>query len=136
MVFVVEDNRIAISTDTTRTKTIALGILNESEWQRVDGSDVEAVASAGREAITAARSGQGPQFIWCDVERFSNHSSADDQRMYRPAEELELMQERDPVVLFQRHLVESGWMTSEEAEVLEEVVREEVRGDLPRRVAC
>ena len=127
MVFVVEDNRIAFSTVTTRTNPIALGILNESEWQRVDGSDVEAVASAGREAITAARSGQGPQFIWCDVERFSNHSSADDQRMYRPAEELELMQERDPVVLFQRHLVESGWMTSEEAEVLEEVVREEVR---------
>ncbi len=108
MVFVVQDNRIAISTSTTGTNPIALGVLDRSEWIRVDGSDVEAVAAAGRIAVEHARSGQGPAFIWCDVERFSNHSSADDQRMYRAADELEAMQQRDPIKLFQRS-THRGW---------------------------
>lgn len=127
VVFVVEDNRIAISTSTTQTNPIALGVLNQEEWCRVDGSDVEAVASAGKEAIEQARSGHGPAFIWCDVERFSNHSSADDQRMYRAAAELESMHERDPIAIFQRAMIEDGLLTEAAAQELEEEIREEIR---------
>ncbi|MDP4611994.1 MAG: thiamine pyrophosphate-dependent enzyme [Opitutales bacterium] len=127
MVFVVEDNRIAISTSTIETNPIALGVLDKSEWIRVDGSEVEAVAAAGREAVERARSGQGPAFIWCDVERFSNHSSADDQRMYRAADELEAMHERDPIAVYQRQLIADGILTEESASALEEAVREKVR---------
>ena len=127
VIFVVEDNRIAISTSTTRTNPIALGVLNEAEWLRVDGSDVEAVAAAGKEAVIHARAGRGPAFIWCDVERFSNHSSADDQRMYRAADELEAMHERDPIAVFQRAMIEDGLLTEESAKSLEEEIREEVR---------
>ena len=127
MVFVVQDNRIAISTSTTRTNPIALGVLDRSEWIRVDGSDVEAVAEAGQVAVQHARSGQGPAFIWCDVERFSNHSSADDQRMYRAAEELEAMQERDPISMFQSQLIADGLLTEAEATEQEEALREEIR---------
>ena len=127
MVFVVEDNRIAISTSTTETNPLALGVLNTEEWLRVDGSDVEAVAHVGQEAITKARRGGGPAFIWCDVERFSNHSSADDQRMYRAADELETMHERDPIAVFQRRLIEEGLLSVEEAAALEEEIREEIR---------
>lgn len=127
MVFVVEDNRIAISTRTTRTNPLALGVLNESEWRRVDGSDVEAVAAVGREAIEQARKGEGPAFIWCDVERFSNHSSADDQRMYRETDELEQMHRRDPVLLYQQRMIDDGLIGSEEAEALQEAIREELR---------
>jgi 2-oxoisovalerate dehydrogenase E1 component len=127
MVFVVQDNRIAISTSTTRTNPIALGVLDRSEWIRVDGSDVEAVAEAGRIAVEQARSGAGPAFIWCDVERFSNHSSADDQRMYRAADELEAMQERDPISMFQSQLIADGLLTQEEVTELEEELREEIR---------
>ena len=127
MVFVVQDNRIAISTSTTGTNPIALGVLDRSEWIRVDGSDVEAVAAAGRIAVEHARSGQGPAFIWCDVERFSNHSSADDQRMYRAADELEAMQQRDPIKLFQDQLIADGLLTEAEATAQEEELRAEVR---------
>ncbi len=127
VVFVVEDNRIAISTSTTDTNPIALGVLDKSEWIRVDGSEVDAVAKAGREAVARARSGQGPAFIWCDVERFSNHSSADDQRMYRAADELESMHERDPIAVYQRQLIAEGLLTEAEASALEQEVREEVR---------
>lgn len=127
VVFVVEDNRIAISTSTVQTNPIALGVLNESDWIRVDGSDVEAVAHAGQKAVAHARSGQGPAFIWCDVERFSNHSSADDQRMYRAPEELDGMQARDPIAIFQAQLIEDGVLSALEAAEMEEKIREEVR---------
>lgn len=127
MVFVVQDNRIAISTSTTATNPIALGVLDRSEWIRVDGSDVEAVAEAGRVAVEQARSGAGPAFIWCDVERFSNHSSADDQRMYREADELEAMHERDPITIFQGQLIADGLLTEVEASELEEELREDIR---------
>ena len=127
VVFVVEDNRIAISTSTTNTNPIALGVLNEEEWCRVDGSDIEAVAAAGKKAIEHARAGRGPAFIWCDVERFSNHSSADDQRMYRAAEELESIHLRDPIAVYQQTMIEDGLLTTEGAKALEEEIREEVR---------
>ena len=64
IVFVVQDNRIAISTSTVWTNPIALGVLDTSEWMRVDGSQVEAVAQSGRIAMEKARSGDGPAFIW------------------------------------------------------------------------
>ena len=127
MVFVVQDNRIAISTSTTHTNPIALGVLDRSEWIRVDGSDVEAVAEAGRIAVGQARAGRGPAFIWCDVERFSNHSSADDQRMYRTADELEAMQQRDPIKLFQHQLIADGLLAEDEATAQEAELREEIR---------
>ncbi|MGB0743886.1 MAG: thiamine pyrophosphate-dependent enzyme [Opitutales bacterium] len=127
IIFVVEDNRIAISTRTTRTNPLSLGVFNQEEWTRVDGSDVEAVALAGQEAVSKARRGEGPAFIWCDVERFSNHSSADDQRMYRAADELEKMHERDPIAIFQQRMIEDGLITAEKALALEEEIREEIR---------
>jgi len=127
IVFIVEDNRIAISTSTQRTNPIALGVLNKEEWRRVDGSDVEAVFKVGQEAIEYARAGQGPAFIWADVERFSNHSSADDQRMYRAADELASMQDRDPIMAFQRQMIEDGLLTDSEAEMLQDELREGIR---------
>jgi 2-oxoisovalerate dehydrogenase E1 component len=127
VVFVVEDNRIAISTPTVETNPIALGVLNQDEWRRVDGSDIEAVAITGQKAIEHARSGQGPAFIWCDVERFSNHSSADDQRMYRAADELDSMHERDPIAVFQRNMIVDGLISEADAVMLEEELREEIR---------
>ena len=127
IIFIVQDNRIAISTSTTRTNPISLGVLDTSEWVRVDGSQVEAVAESGRVAVEKVRSGEGPAFIWCDVERFSNHSSADDQRMYRAAGELEAMHERDPIRQLQDQMIADGQLCEEEATAIEEAVREEIK---------
>jgi len=129
VLFLVHDNRIAISTSTADTTPLALGVLAESEWTRVDGSDAEAVCSAGEAAIARLREGHGPAFLWCSMERFSNHSSADDQRMYRDASELEAMQERDPVGLYERRLIEEGVLSEDAAREIRETAREAVRRD-------
>ncbi len=127
VVFVVEDNRIAISTSTQLTNPIAMGVLDKSDWHRVDGSDVESVYEAGLEAVESVRTGQGPAFIWCDVERFSNHSSADDQRMYRAADEIDAMNDRDPIAAYQNRLIEEGVLTADEVASLEDDISQEVR---------
>ena len=127
IVFVVQDNRIAISTSTTWTNPIALGVLDTSEWVRVDGSKVEAVAEAGRNALDQARSGEGPAFIWCEVERFSNHSSADDQRMYRAVSELEAMDKRDSIHRLQDQMIADGQLDEDQAAAIEEEVREDIK---------
>jgi 2-oxoisovalerate dehydrogenase E1 component len=132
VVFLVEDNRIAISTATAKTNPLALGVLSADEWLRVDGTDVAAVIKAGRNAIESVRNGNGPAFIWADVERFSNHSSADDQRMYREEAELAAVRERDPVERYKQWIIKEGWLTAEEIESLAETIRAEVRADYQR----
>lgn len=129
IIFVVQDNQIAISTSTKETNPLALGVLNQLDWIQVDGSDVEAVSKASQAAISQARSGAGPALMWCSVERFSNHSSADDQRMYRAEAELEAMQARDPIQLYRDKLIAEDVLTQAEAEALETEVREQIRAD-------
>ncbi len=132
VLFVVEDNRIAISTATDKTNPLALGVLAESEWERVDGTDVFAMAAAGERAIAKMREGGGPAFLWCSVERFHNHSSADDQRMYRDADELTSLQKRDPLERFKKALIDDGMMSAEAIEALAGEVKAEVRADYQR----
>lgn len=127
VVFVVEDNKIAISTSTQETNPLALGALEAGDWQQVDGSDVRAVSKVMKNAVAHARSGEGPAFVWCEVERFSNHSSADDQRMYREAEEIQRMDARDPIKRFEALLIEEGVLTEEAARELETTIKAEVR---------
>lgn len=127
LVLAVQDNRVAISTDTTQTTPLALGVLSEDDWIRVDGSDPEAVAEAGRIAIQRARAGEGPSFLWCQVERLSSHSSADDQRRYRGEDVLEALEAGDPVLQYQSRLIADGVLDEAEAEAIQEAVRASIR---------
>lgn len=127
MLFVVQDNRIAISTSTERTNPLAMGVLNADDWTVVDGCDVDAVAEASSVALERIRAGEGPQFLWCQVERLSNHSSADDQRMYRAEEDLNAMDTRDVVQLYEQQLIADGLFTAEEAAELQQQLTNDLR---------
>jgi 2-oxoisovalerate dehydrogenase E1 component alpha subunit len=72
----------------------------------VDGGDLLAVYEAMVAAVERARSGEGPTLIDAKVARFTSHSSDDDQRRYRPAEELEGMLRRDPIERFRNYLLD------------------------------
>jgi 2-oxoisovalerate dehydrogenase E1 component len=77
------------------------------------------------EAIRKARTGGGPTILWCEIDRLSSHTSADDHRVYRPAEEIEAMFERDPIRLFAEQLIAEGALTQEQYEQMQaEIVRE------------
>ena len=64
----------------------------------VDGNDVLAVRAAAGAAIDAARDGEGPTLLECQTYRHKGHSKLDPGR-YRPREEVEAWQARDPLIL-------------------------------------
>jgi 2-oxoisovalerate dehydrogenase E1 component alpha subunit len=45
------------------------------------------------------------------VARFTSHSSDDDQRRYRPQEELEALLRRDPIERFRNYLLDNALFT-------------------------
>lgn len=74
----------------------------------VDGNDPIAVYEAVRAARARAVAGEGPTLIEAKVARFTAHSSDDDDRLYRPREEVEAALARDPIPAFGRRLIEHG----------------------------
>ena len=70
---------------------------------------------ATREAINSART-QGPVLLEMKVERFMSHTTDDDDRRYRPAEEVAQARQRDPLVSLGRLLLEQGILTQEQVD--------------------
>jgi 2-oxoisovalerate dehydrogenase E1 component alpha subunit len=66
----------------------------------VDGNDVLAVYGAAKEAVARARAGEGPTFIEAKTYRLVPHSSDDDDKRYRTAEEVEDWEKKDPILVF------------------------------------
>ena len=97
MLFVVEDNAYGISSPTREINPLALDVLQPNDWRQIDGADVGAVYEAGQEAIAHLRAGKGPVFFWVNMERLSSHTSSDDHKLYRSAEEIENLAEGDPL---------------------------------------
>ena len=124
-VFVIQNNQWAISVplhrqtaaETLAQKAHAYGI----PGVQVDGNDVFAVYAAATEAIERTRRGDGPSLIEAVTYRLGDHTTADDASRYRPDEELEKWEGRDPILRLRRYLVEQGlWDDDQETVLLEE----------------
>src|SRR5690606_29904166 len=71
-----------------------------------------------------ARNGEGPSLIETVSERMTAHSSDDDHRQYRSADELAAQKEKDPILLFGAYLKENGIMDDE----LEKEINDRIMG--------
>jgi pyruvate dehydrogenase E1 component alpha subunit len=136
LVFVLINNQWAISVprrgqthaQTLAQKAIAAGIGAE----QVDGNDAVGVRHAVGEALTRARAGGGPHVIEALTYRLADHTTADDARRYRSAEELEKQRAFDPLERLRKLLVsrhgfgdaEDRALRAECAEEVEEAVAE------------
>ncbi|MDQ6655836.1 MAG: thiamine pyrophosphate-dependent enzyme, partial [Verrucomicrobiota bacterium] len=127
VLFVVEDNKYGISSPTKKIHPRALQVINPEDWQVLDGSDPQAVYDAGAEAFDSMRAGGGPRFFWVDMERLSSHTSSDDQKLYRSAEELTECAGHDPLRVWSERLIADGVLSSEEYEKLDKEVKERIR---------
>lgn len=76
-----------------------------------DGNDVIASYNAMRQAVERAYNGEGATLIEAKTTRLVPHSSDDDDRTYRPREELEAQKKRDPLPRFQKYLMDEGILT-------------------------
>ncbi len=102
VVFVCENNGYAISL------TVAAGVAGSITGRAaavgmtahtVDGTDPRVVHAAAREAVDAARSGQGPVFLECTAYRFDAHHTWEHRSRprYRTDAEVAEGRRRDPV---------------------------------------
>lgn len=123
VIFVIEDNKYGISTPTEKFLPLNIGgILAEDFVVKVDGRIVKDVHEAGAEAVAKARRGDGPTILWMDLDRLSSHTSSDDHRVYRPLEDIEAMQHRDPIVLLRDELINEGLLTLEDFQKMAEEI--------------
>ena len=126
VVFVVQNNGWAISmpqSKQTRSKTMAQKALAYGmPGVQVDGNDPLAMYRATDEALTRARSGEGPTLIEAETYRLMMHTTSDDPKRYRSDEEVERWWKRDPLVRFEKYLTgKVGWNEPKQAALLEEI---------------
>jgi 2-oxoisovalerate dehydrogenase E1 component len=129
VVFSVEDNHYGISTPTQEMIPTTLGIFGDNIVQKVNGRIASDVLDAMTEAVDKARRGHGPTLLWFDVDRLSSHTSSDDHRVYRSPEDIEAMNQRDPIKLLTDELIASGEITAEGWQKVEEGIKDQVFHD-------
>jgi pyruvate dehydrogenase E1 component alpha subunit len=124
-VFVIQNNQWAISVPLHR-QTAAKTLAQKAHAYgipgiQVDGNDVFAVYAAATDAIERTRRGEGPSLIEAVTYRLGDHTTADDASRYRPDDELEKWEGRDPILRLRRYLLEQGlWEDDQETALLEE----------------
>jgi 2-oxoisovalerate dehydrogenase E1 component len=131
VIFVVEDNGYAISVPrevgTTGDSISRLfGDFPNLKCIEVDGCDPIASQLAAEEATAWCRSGNGPALIHGHVVRLYSHSMSDDEKMYRPAGELEREQNRCPLASFGERLLTKGICKQSDLDALQISIKQEV----------
>lgn len=131
LVVLIQNNQWAISVPRARQsgahtlaqKALAYGI----DGVQVDGNDVMAMYEVANEALTRARKEGKATVIEAFTYRMEDHTTADDASKYRPKEELEHWQPRDPMRRLDLYLRERG--------VLTDALLEKMEADAAARVA-
>src|SRR6478672_5177354 len=127
ILFVVEDNGYGISSPTRKINPRALDVVQPNDWQELDGSNVGEMYGQAAKAFAHTRAGKGPVFFWVMMERLSSHTSSDDQKLYRSAEELKRCAECDPLKKWKEQLIAEGVISESEYTNLENEIKERIR---------
>jgi len=113
-IFVIENNQYAI----TEPQEKQMAIRDVAERAAgygipgivVDGNDALSVYEVTREAARRARAGEGATLIEAKTYRLVPHSSDDNDRRYRTAEEVEQWRQRDPIDRCKSYLLAQGFL--------------------------
>jgi pyruvate dehydrogenase E1 component alpha subunit len=126
VIYVCQNNQYAESTPKRTHQKIADIAVRATAYDMpgvtVDGNDVVAVYEVVQAAVDRARAGGGPSLIDAKTYRRLGHYVGD-AAVYRPKEELEYWEARDPIETCRRHLLETGLSTSTEARAIEDAAR-------------
>ena len=137
LVLIVENNGWAYSTPTTRQTANTVFVDRAQAYgcfgEQVDGNDVLAVYDATRRAVQRARQGEGPTLIEALTMRMKGHAEHDDMK-YVPQEQVDKWARRDPIMLYETFLIESG-VSATDLQAIASRVDEELVADLARAEA-
>jgi len=129
LVVILENNGYAYSTPTAKQSAVrsladkahAFGCASET----VDGNDVLATYAAARRAVERARAGGGVTLIEAKTFRMKGHAAHDNQS-YVPQSLIEEWSAKDPVVRFEKTLVDAGIATTADFEMIQSRAKREV----------
>jgi 2-oxoisovalerate dehydrogenase E1 component alpha subunit len=130
VIFLCQNNEYAISVPTR----LQMGVERVADRAagygipgvRVNGMDAIEVYLTAREAVDRARGGGGPVLLEAMVRRFHPHSSDDDDRTYRPSEELEVLRTDGPIRTTGERLKALG--------IIDDAWEEEARGRVRQQI--
>jgi 2-oxoisovalerate dehydrogenase E1 component alpha subunit len=130
VLFICENNGYAISVPQTQQMAIK-DVADRAAGYGfpgvvVDGNDVLACYEVARQAVERARSGEGPTLIEAKTYRFTAHSSDDDDRRYRQAEEVAIWRQKDPIQRYAKYLREAGALTDEAETTITDRITQQV----------
>lgn len=135
VVFVIQDNGWAISVRPhEQTAGGSIGQMVQGytglDVHTIDGTEYLETQEALSQAVSRARSGEGPSLIVASIPRIGPHSSSDDPTKYKEEED----PRRDPIPKFENWLLEMGLATEDEIatlrdEVIAEIEEAAVRAD-------
>ncbi|MDK2973100.1 MAG: 2-oxoisovalerate dehydrogenase component [Candidatus Sumerlaeota bacterium] len=148
VLFVVQDNEYAISTITKESTFYSLpGGKQATSYcgipiRYAHGWDAAETYNVFSDAVAAIRETRQPAIVVLRVKRLWSHTNADDQRVYRTAEDIRYGSEHfDPIAHLRAALLAAG-IEEAELERIEDEVRQEVTGaveqalDEPEPTAC
>lgn len=120
VLYICENNKYGMSMDVERA-VAKLPVAQRADaygipWACVDGNDVVTVYEAMKIAADHVRAGNGPYFVETITYRYFGHSKSD-RNLYRSKEEIEdWKQNRDPIMRFTKHLLQSEILGEEQAQ--------------------
>jgi len=130
VLFLVQDNAFAIST-VTRGQTFYSRPDGQADEfygipiKRVDGRFAHTLYEELKEVVDQMRKTRKPAIVVLEVDRLENHTNADDQRVYRTAEEIEEVRKTgDPIIRLKQYLLENGVAEDTLSDIEEDTRRE------------
>ena len=129
IVYICENNQYGMGTSQARAMSIA-SVAKKAEGygmagEFVDGMDVLAVYEAFERAVKRAREESQPTLLEVRCYRYMGHSMSDPGK-YREQSEIEKYRERDPIVLFEQSLKETGVIDDAAIDEMEKRAKETV----------
>jgi len=133
VIFLIQNNKWAISVpieEQTAGKNASVAEMMKGYENllriKVDGTDYLKSRIAATEAYNYALNGKGPVLVEAEVVRLLSHSSSDDQKKYRSAEDIEKDMEKDPIKKLSALLLEKGVIRKEEIDLIETDAKREI----------
>lgn len=130
VIYICENNLYAMTV--SLEKSVAIKHLADRargygfEGKVVDGNDVEAVYEETTKALARGRGGGGATFLECVTYRWDGHFGGDPGTGYRSKEEIEAWKQRCPIKRLKDHLIQEGFLTAEEFEMVSSEVYKEI----------
>ena len=129
VVIVVTNNQFAYSTP--NSQEFAADLMDRGRGygltcHECDGTDFMATLATMQRAISAARAGEGPQWVVANTLRMCGHGEHDDAA-YIPEEVKAAYADKEPLAVARRQMLEAGWITEAEAAAWDDECRDEAQ---------